>query len=121
MATEKQIAANRANAQKSTGPRTPEGRAKVRCNAVRHGLTGQILTLTESDRPLFDQLLNDLLADFNPFNAIERQLVTGIAWDTWRLNRLRAIESNTFALAHGEETRTSRKCNPGNSPTSIRP
>jgi hypothetical protein len=69
---------------------------------VRHGLTGQILTLTEGDRPLFDQFLNDLLADFNPANAIERQLVTGIAWDTWRLNRLRAIESNTFTLGHEE-------------------
>jgi hypothetical protein len=109
MPTEKQIAANRANAQKSTGPRTPEGRAKVRCNAVRHGLTGQILTLSEGDRPLFDQLLNDLIAGFNPFNAIERQLVTGIAWDTWRLNRLRAIESNTFALACGEETRAGQE------------
>ena len=103
MPTEKQLAANRANAKKSTGPRTPEGRAKVRCNAVRHGLSGQILTLSESERPLFDQLLNELLADFNPANAIERQLVTSIAWDTWRLNRLRAIESNTFALARAEE------------------
>jgi hypothetical protein len=104
MSTEKQIAANRANAQKSTGPRTPEGRAKVRANAIRHGLTGQILTLSESERPLFDELLNSLLEDFRPHNAIERQLVTGIAWDTWRLNRLRAIESSTFALGRQEAT-----------------
>jgi len=103
MASEKQIAANRANAQKSTGPRTPEGRAKVRCNAVRHSLTGQILTLNESERPAFDQLLNELLEDFKPFNGIERQLVTGIAWDSWRLNRLRAIESNTFAVSREAE------------------
>ena len=102
MPSEKQIAANRANAQKSTGPRTPEGRAKVRSNAIRHGLTGQILTLSESERPLFDELLNSLLNDFKPANAIETQLVTGIAWDTWRLNRLRAIESNTFVLEREE-------------------
>ncbi len=98
MPTAKQLAANRANAKKSTGPRTPEGRAKIRANAIRHGLTGQILTLSESERPLFDELLTSLLKDFNPHNTIERQLVTGIAWDTWRLNRLRAIESSTFVL-----------------------
>jgi hypothetical protein len=109
MPTQKQIAANRANAQKSTGPRTPEGRARVRCNALRHGLTGQILTLTESDRPIFDQILNDLLADFKPYNALERQLATGIAWDTWRLNRLRAIESNTFALGREEREAVSEE------------
>jgi len=102
MTTEKQVAASRANAKKSTGPRTPEGRAKVRTNAIRHGLTGQILTLSESERPLFDELLNGLLNDFKPHNTIERQLVTGLAWDTWRLNRLRAIESNTFVMASDE-------------------
>ena len=39
MASEKQIAANRANAKKSTGPRTPAGRAKSSRNAYRHGLS----------------------------------------------------------------------------------
>src|SRR3984893_13113796 len=39
MASEKQIAANRANAQKSTGPRTAAGRLKSSRNALRHGLS----------------------------------------------------------------------------------
>jgi|SRR6185437_14795827 len=98
MPSEKQLRANRENAKKSTGPRTPEGRNRSRANALRHGLTGQILTLAPSDRPLFDQLHTDLLVDFQPQTAMERRLVTGIAWDTWRLERLRAIESNTFAV-----------------------
>lgn len=38
MATEAQILANRRNAQKSTGPRTPQGKAAVSQNAVKHGL-----------------------------------------------------------------------------------
>jgi hypothetical protein len=42
MATEKQIAANRANAQKSTGPKTAAGRSRSSRNAVRHGLSGPL-------------------------------------------------------------------------------
>ena len=45
MATDKQIAANRLNAQKSTGPKTPEGRAAVRLNGVEHGLYAETLVL----------------------------------------------------------------------------
>ena len=51
MATEKQIAANRLNAQKSTGPKTPEGRAAVRLNGVKHGLTAETLVLPAKANP----------------------------------------------------------------------
>ena len=40
-----QLAANRANAQKSTGPRTPEGKSKSRLNAFRHGITAQVIVM----------------------------------------------------------------------------
>jgi hypothetical protein len=66
MSTQKQIAANRQNAQKSTGPKTPEGRAAVRLNGVTHGLTAQTLILkgeTESD---FDSLLASSQAEYSP-------------------------------------------------------
>ena len=43
MASEKQIAANRANAKKSTGPRTAAGKLKSSRNAFRHGLSGPLL------------------------------------------------------------------------------
>jgi len=51
MATQKQIDANRINAQKSTGPRTEEGKSKSRMNAKRDGITGQVVTLSEEDLP----------------------------------------------------------------------
>ena len=54
MATAKQVAANRANAARSTGPRTPAGRAKSSRNAFRHGLSlslpRNLTTATEIDR-----------------------------------------------------------------------
>ena len=45
MASEKQIEANRANAQHSTGPKTPAGKAISRLNALKHGLTAEIAVI----------------------------------------------------------------------------
>ncbi len=101
MATPKQIAANRENAKKSTGPRTPEGKAKTRLNAKRDGLTGQVITLAEEDLPYFENFKDRFIADLRPENMVEVQLAHAIAWDTWRLNHLRATEMNLFALGAG--------------------
>jgi hypothetical protein len=102
MATQKQIDANRINALKSTGPRTATGKSKSRLNALRDGLTGQIVTLSPQDRPVFEQLKAEVLAGFNPQTIIERKLAHAIAWDTWRLDHLRAIEMNLYVMGHEE-------------------
>jgi len=103
MASQKQIAANQRNAQLSTGPRSADSKAKVRCNALRDGLTGQVVTLSDEERPFFDQLLTEMLADFNPQSTLERKLTHAVAWDTWRLDHLRAVESNVYALGRQEQ------------------
>ncbi len=66
MSTQKQIEANRRNAQKSTGPRTPEGRAAVHLNGVTHGLTAETLVLPGEDQSDFAVLLADLEAEHCP-------------------------------------------------------
>src|SRR5947209_6812353 len=98
MATQKQIDANRLNSKKSTGPNTVDGKATSRLNAIRDNLTGQITTLTNEDRPVFEQHRARLIAGYDPKTPAEEELAQAIAWDTWRLNHLRAIEMNVYAL-----------------------
>jgi hypothetical protein len=99
MTSDKQIAANRKNAQQSTGPRTDEGKAKTRLNAIRDNSTGQITTLSDRDRAVFEKLKAEHVADLAPQTVSETKLADAIAWDTWRLDRLRANEMNLYALA----------------------
>jgi hypothetical protein len=107
MISEKQLEANRRNAQRSTGPRSIEGKAKSSRNNLRHGLTGQISLLPTEDREAHDAFCDELIESFNPETPIERQLAQSIAEDNWRLNRIRAIEDNMFALGHRHERHAS--------------
>ena len=83
MSTAKQRAANRRNAQKSTGPVTPAGRATVSENAVRHGLAGQFRVLDYESQKDFDRFLHQLLEDEKPVGLAEVELVQKMAEHTW--------------------------------------
>ena len=98
MTSEKQIEANRRNALLSTGARTEAGHNRSRMNALRHGLTGQVTTMTDEDRAAHDEFSNALIKDLAPEGPMETQLAQRIATDSWRLNRASAIEENLFAL-----------------------
>src|SRR6185312_12085094 len=97
MTSPKQMAANQANAQKSTGPTSAEGKSKSRLNAIRDNITGQITTLTPADRAIFETLKAEHVAALDPQTVPETKLAHAIAWDTWRLDRLRANEMNIFS------------------------
>jgi len=92
-----QIEANRINAQSSTGPTSAEGKAKTRLNAKRDGITGQVITLSEEDLPVFEKLKAALIDDLAPKTVMELHLASSIAWDTWRLDHHRAVEMNMYA------------------------
>jgi hypothetical protein len=105
MVSEKQLAANRRNAEKSTGPRTAATKSISSRNNLRHGLTGHISLLPTEDREAHDAFCNELIDSFNPETPMERQLAQSVAEDSWRLNRACAIENNMFALGHHHERR----------------
>ena len=93
-----QQVANKANAQKSTGPRTPEGKARAKMNALRHGLTGQFYVLSEADRLAYNDFETNLLEALAPVGHYERDLAVSITQNRWRLHRARAMESNIQGL-----------------------
>jgi hypothetical protein len=103
MISEKQLDANRSNAQLSTGARTEEGKRRCALNATRHGLTGQVSAMTEEDRAAHDAFSAEMLKDLAPDGALETQLAQRIATDSWRLNRICAIEDNLFAIGLSED------------------
>ncbi len=100
MVSEKRIEANRKNAQRSTGPRTPAGRAKSSMNALRHGITGQVSIMNEEDRVAHDKFVQDLIDGLKPEGALELQFASVIAEDFWRLQRIRAVENDMLALGN---------------------
>jgi hypothetical protein len=88
MATQQQIEANRRNAEKSTGPVSPEGKAAVRLNAVRHGLRARSLDLSPGKDAAFTQLCTGLEAAWHPLDQPEQIQVETMAIAYWKLARL---------------------------------
>src|SRR6478752_2477062 len=83
--SEAQLRANRLNAQKSTGPRTEEGKQRASLNATRHGLTAQILTLTPEGLKALQVLIGDFEKQYQPANTQEKHLVHMLAQLQFRL------------------------------------
>ena len=92
--SEKKIASNRENAQKSTGPTSPEGKNTSRMNGRRHGFTGQVLLETDEDFAAYTQFTRQYIAALAPEGFIEIDLAHATADAAWRLNRMRAHENN---------------------------
>ena len=94
----KRLAANRANAQLSTGPTSSEGKAKSSLNAVKTGLTGRTVLLPSEDADAYETHLLQYLEEFQPVGVRETQLVQNLAATQWRLDRIPSLENGLFAL-----------------------
>ena len=96
MTSERQKAANRANALHSTGPKTREGKVAVRLNAIRHGLLARDAVLPGEDADAFEDLWKEVWAEFSPVGPIEKLLVERAINAMWRLRRSARAETALF-------------------------
>ena len=97
MTSEKKAQANRRNALKSTGPKTPEGKAAVRLNALKHGLRSRETLLPGEDEEALRELGERLRDELQPVGELENLLVDRIVAAYWRLRRLGRVEAGIFA------------------------
>src|SRR5689334_20469193 len=84
---------------RSTGPKTPEGKSRCRLNAYRHGLTGQLCVFTPEEQQAYEKHSKIVLEALAPVGDFECDVAQSVADDRWRLKRARAIETSSFALA----------------------
>jgi hypothetical protein len=96
MTTEARIHANRLNAQRSTGPQTPQGKAVVSQNALKHGLSARHDVITTESQADFDLHRDALLAELDPLSPMESILTDRIVSLSWRLKRADLIQNQTI-------------------------
>jgi hypothetical protein len=101
MATPRQIAANRANAQKSTGPRTPKGKGNSRFNALKHGIFAVHQIMSGEKPEDLAELSAEYHEQFTPATSAECALVDTLVHNEWRLRRMRRIEARLWIDASG--------------------
>ena len=96
MATKAQIKANKKNSQKSTGPRTAEGKAAVSHNAVKHGLFASAPVINGEDQGRFDLRRAVMLDEWQPVGPMETMIAERIVSLSWRLNRTERMQNQVF-------------------------
>ncbi len=102
MSSAAQVAANQANAQLSTGPKTAEGKAKSSRNALKTGLTGRTILVTNQEAELYEEHVLNYDARFDPQTPRETELVQSIADCRWRLGSIPGLESALYARGFRE-------------------
>ncbi len=95
--SDKQLTANRRNAQFSTGPRTEAGKERSALNGFKHPELGLTALMVDEDREAQNEFVRDYIAHLAPHGPEELQLARTLAMDNWRLNRIKAVEENIFA------------------------
>src|SRR6202521_1061365 len=99
MATAKQTAANRMNAQKSSGPRTAAGKAVSRFNALKHGIYAVHQIMFDEKPEDLAELAAEYHELYSPADSKERFLVDTLVHNEWRLRRMRRVEAELWQSA----------------------
>jgi len=104
MATQLQILANHRNAQKSTGPRTLQGKAAVSQNAVKHGLLTRRDVISSESQAEFDLYRAQILDELAPLSPMESMLAERIVTLSWRLKRVSIIQNQAIDALNARNT-----------------
>jgi hypothetical protein len=101
--SEKQLAANRANASKSTGPKTPEGKARSSQNSLKHGFTGSTFAVVRlEDLQEIARLKSDLMDVYKPVNSQEVIAIERMALAQQSIFRAGRLEAGLFTTCMNE-------------------
>lgn len=106
MATLRQIEANRRNSQKSTGPRSVEGKAASRFNALKSGINAQSEVIPGEDAAELEALALEYNQQFQPATPVARFLVDALVAADWQLRRLRKVEAQLWLHGIDEKQRS---------------
>ena len=100
--SEKQQQANRQNAQKSTGPKTPEGREAIRFNALTYGLRTRETILERENAREYSELWDELDAEWQPHTRTDRIYLETMVTSQWLLKRIAESEQQIYTIANFE-------------------
>ena len=108
MSSSAQIDANQRNSQKSTGPRSSQGKAAMRFNALKTGMHAQSQVIPGEDAAELEALTEDYRRQFPPETPLELGLVEEIVAAHWQLRRLRTIEASLWREEMAEDSNLAR-------------
>ena len=104
MTSLRQIESNRRNAEKSTGPKTQNGKQRSSQNAVRHGLTAEIVIGPLEDPADYQAFEQAVTTAYDAETAVERELVLRLASLLWRLRRATSVETSLLQIQYEAST-----------------
>ena len=113
--SQKQIDANQRNAQKSTGPKTKEGKAKSAMNSIKYGIYSDQFLIKGEKKEDLDEYSNDLINWLNPSNPVLFDIVSQIIFSGWAARRYMIVESkiiNTTPVEEKKESIENKKSQP---------
>ena len=94
--SDKQHEANRQNAQHSSGPKTPAGKAAIRFNALTYGLRTRSTILPDENCADYSQLWDEFAADWQPQTRTERCYLETMVTSQWLLRRIAESENKVY-------------------------
>ena len=104
MSTESKILANRQNASKSTGPKSPHGKSLVSKNALKHGFTAIADVIRSENLPEFELFRDAILSELAPQTPVETVLAQRFVSLSWRLKRIALIQNRAIDTLNKDNT-----------------